>query len=61
MQKNFTLVYSTLKSAKNKQHRDKYVVDNEPSDSLIQNILNYSKSLKIHKSPTIGFIEIIGS
>lgn len=61
MQKTFTLVSSTLQSTKNKQQCVKHVVDNEPSDSLIQNILNYSKSLKIHKSPSIGFIEIIGS
>jgi hypothetical protein len=61
MQKTFTLVYSTLKSTKNKQQCDKHVVDNEPSDSIIQNILNYSKSLTIRSSKTIGVIEIIAS
>jgi|GEM_PF-1339492 len=61
MQKTFTLVSSTLQSTKNKQQRAKHVVDNEPSDSLIQNILNYSKSLTINPSKAIGFIEIIAS
>jgi hypothetical protein len=61
MQKTFTLVSSTLQSTKNKQHRDKHVVDNEPSDSAIQNILNYSKSLTIRSTKTIGAIEIIAS
>lgn len=61
MQKTFTLVYSTLKPTKNKQQQAKPVDDNEPSSSLIQNILNYSKSLKIHKSHAIGFIEIVAS
>ena len=61
MQKTFTLVYSTLKPTKNKQQQAKPVDDNEPSSSLIQNILNYSKSLKIHESHTIGFIEIVAS
>jgi hypothetical protein len=61
MQQTSTLVSSTLKSTKNKQQAIKLVDDNEPSDSLIQNILNYSKSLTINKSTTIGFIEIMSS
>jgi hypothetical protein len=61
MQQTSTLVSSTLKSTKNKQQAIKLVDDNEPSDSLIQNILNYSKSLTINKSATIGFIEIMSS
>ncbi len=61
MQQNSTLVSSTLKSNTNKQQHTKTVDDNEPSDSLIQNILNYSKSLTINKSKTIGFIEIMAS
>jgi hypothetical protein len=61
MQQNSTLVSSTLKSTTNKQQRTKTVDENEPSDSLIQNILNYSKSLTINKSKTIGFIEIMAS
>jgi hypothetical protein len=61
MQQNSTLVSSTLKSTTNKQQHTKTVDDNEPSDSLIQNILNYSKSLTINKSKTIGFIEMMAS
>jgi hypothetical protein len=61
MQQTSTLVSSTLKSTKNKQQGTKLVDGNEPSDSLIQNILNYSKSLTINKSTTIGFIEIVAS
>jgi hypothetical protein len=61
MQQNSTLVSSTLKSTTNKQQRTKTVDENEPSDSLIQNILNYSKSLTINKSKTIGFIEMMAS
>ena len=61
MQQTSTLVSSTLKSTKNKQQAIKLVDDSEPSESLIQNILNYSKSLTINKSTTIGFIEIVAS
>jgi hypothetical protein len=61
MQQNSTLVSSTLNPTTNKQQRTKTVDENEPSDSLIQNILNYSKSLTINKSKTIGFIEIMAS
>jgi hypothetical protein len=61
MQQNSTLVSSILKSTTNKQQHTKTVDDNEPSDSLIQNILNYSKSLTINKSKTIGFIEMMAS
>jgi hypothetical protein len=61
MQQNSTLVSSTLNPTTNKQQRTKTVDKNEPSDSLIQNILNYSKSLTINKSKAIGFIEIMAS
>jgi hypothetical protein len=61
MQQNSTLVSSTLNPTTNKQQRTKTVDENEPSDSLIQNILNYSKSLTINKSKAIGFIEIMAS
>ncbi len=61
MQQNSTLVSSTLNPTKNKQQRTKTVDENEPSDYLIQNILNYSKSLTINKSKAIGFVEIIAS
>ena len=61
MQKTSTLVSTILKTTKNKQQKVTIVDDIEPSDSLIQNILNYSKSLTINKSKTVGFIEVIAS
>ena len=61
MNQTFTLVSTTFKSTKNKQHVSKQVDDFEPSDSIIQNILNYSKSLTVKKSNSVGFIEIVAS
>lgn len=61
MQKTSTLVSTILKITKNKQQASILVDDIEPSNSLIQNILNYSKSLTIKKSNSVGFIEIVAS
>jgi len=61
MQKTSTLVSTILKTTKNKQQKVTIVDDIEPSDSLIQNILNYSKSLTIQKSKSVGFIEVVAS
>jgi len=61
MQKTSTLVSTILKTTKNKQQKVTLVDDIEPSDSLIQNILNYSKSLTIQKSKNVGFIEVVAS
>ena len=61
MQKTFTLVSKSLKINKNKHLKPSLIDDMEPSDSLIQNILNYSKSLKVKKSNSIGYIEMIAS
>lgn len=61
MQKTSTLVSTLLKITKNKQQDTILVDDIEPSDSLIQNILNYSKSLTIKKSNSVDFIEIVAS
>ena len=61
MQKTSTLVSTILKTTKNKQQKVTLVDEIEPSDSLIQNILNYSKSLTIKKSDYIGFIEVVAS
>ena len=61
MQKTSTLVSTILKNTKNKQQKVTFVDDFEPSDSLIQNILNYSKSLTIKKSNFVGFIEVVAS
>lgn len=57
-----TLVTTSYsKKTTNKQPVLKQVVEIEASDSVIQNILNFSKSLSIKKSPSIGFIEVIAS
>jgi hypothetical protein len=61
MQKTSTLVSTILKTTKNKQQQVTIVDRIEPSDSLIQNILNYSKSLTIQKSQSVGFIEVVAS
>jgi hypothetical protein len=61
MHKTSTLVSTILKTSKNKQQKATLVDEIEPSDSLIQNILNYSKSLTIKKSDSVGFIEILAS
>ena len=61
MQQTSTLVSTLLKITKNKQQVPTLVDAPEPSDSLIQNILNYSKSLSIKKSDSVGFIEVIAS
>ena len=61
MQQTSTLVSTLLKITKNKQQAPTLVEAPEPSDSLIQNILNYSKSLSIKKSDSVGFIELVAS
>ncbi len=61
MQKTSTLVSTILKTTTNKQQKSDFVENIEPSDSLIQNILNYSKSLTIQKSKSVGFIEVVAS
>jgi hypothetical protein len=61
MQKTSTLVSTILKTTTNKQQKSDFVENMEPSDSLIQNILNYSKSLTIQKSKSVGFIEVVAS
>ena len=61
MQQTSTLVSTLLKITKNKQHDAIPVEDPQPSDSLVQNILNYSKSLTIKKSDSVGFIEVVAS
>ena len=61
MQKTSTLVSTILKTTKNKQQTYSFVDEPEPSDSIIQNILNYSKSLTIQKSKSVVFIEVVAS
>jgi predicted RNA-binding protein len=59
MQQTFTLVSDYLKTTKNKQQPENVVDVLEPSDYIIQNILNYSKALSIKKSKIIDFIEVV--
>ena len=61
MHQTFTLVSSYVKTQKNKQQSAKLVDNFNPSDSVIQNILNYSKSLSIKKSKYTDFIEIMSN
>ena len=61
MQQTSTLVSTILKNIKNKQQKVTLVDEIEPSDPLIQNILNYSKSLTVKKSNSVGFIEVLAS
>lgn len=61
MQKTPTLVSTLLKTTKNKQQAITLVDEIEPSDSIIQSILNYSKSLTIKKCESTGFIEVVAS
>lgn len=61
MIKTSTLVSTKLKNTKNKQTVEIPFEDLEPSDNLIQNILNYSKSLTVKKSNSVGFIEVVAS
>jgi len=61
MIKTSTLVSTKLKITKNKQTVETPFEAPEPSDNLIQNILNYSKSLTVKKSSSVGFIEVVAS
>ena len=61
MNQNFTLVSFYIKNYLNKQRAEMCVDHYEPSDYCVRNILNYSKSLVIHKSSHIGFLELMGN
>jgi hypothetical protein len=62
MHKTSTLVSSTSKkSTKNKQSAAMPVEIPDVSDSVINSILNYSRSLTIKKSDSVGFIEVVAS
>lgn len=61
MIKTSTLVSTKLKITKNKQAAEMPFEDMEPSDHLVRNILNYSKSLMVKKSDSVGFIEVVAS
>jgi len=62
MHKTSTLVFSTSKkTTKNKQQTEMFVEIPDISDSIICSILNYSKSLTVKKSGSVGFIEVVAS
>jgi len=62
MQQTFTLVLpSTTSSIKNKQQAENLAEELNPSDHLINNILNYSRSLDVKRSKTVGFIETVSN
>lgn len=61
MHQTFTLVSSYVKSHKNKQQAENLVDAFEPSESIIQSILNYSKSLTVIKSKHVDFIEVVAN
>jgi hypothetical protein len=62
MHKTSTLVSSFNSNLKaNKQQSEMFVEEHVPSNQTILNILNYSKSLTIKDSKSIGFIEILVS
>jgi len=61
MEKNSTLFYftSSVDCAKDLSTNHPHTSDNfaVPTNSVIQNILNYSKALRINKSKAVGIIE----
>ncbi len=61
MRKTSTLVTELLKNHTNTPQKSSFDANLEPSDVLIDKILNYSKSLTIKKSNTLGFIELMAN
>jgi hypothetical protein len=61
MNKISTLVSLSLKQTSNKLKDTMLLEICTPSDSTVQTILNYSKTLSVKKSKTIGFIEFMSS
>ncbi len=59
MDKNFTLFSNKYFALQDKKELKKNVSPEIPSDSCIQNILNFSKALKIEKSASDILIEIV--
>ena len=60
MAKNFTL-YSSESFISNNPKKLKEIVSgsDSPGETVIQNILNFSKALKIEKSQMVGLVEMI--
>ena len=62
MHKTSTLVSSFNTNIKaNKQQSEMFVDEHVPSNQTILNILNYSKTLTVKASKSVGFIEILAS
>ncbi len=61
MHKTFTLVSTSKTSTKNKQQAVMPVETPHISKSVIDSILNYSRSLTVKRSDSIGFIEVVAS
>ncbi|MBS1638046.1 MAG: hypothetical protein JST26_19185 [Bacteroidetes bacterium] len=61
MQQTSTLVLTPISETENKLQAENLADDFSPADHVINNILNYSKSLEVKKSKSIGFIEVVGS
>lgn len=61
MHKTSTLVSTSEKSTKNKQQAVMPVEIPDVSDSVVSSILNYSKSLTVKRSDSVGFIEVVAS
>jgi len=61
MHKTSTLVSTSEKSTKNKQQAVMPVEIPDVSDSVIDSILNYSRSLTVKRSDAVGFIEVVAS
>ena len=63
MEKNSTLISftSSVGSEKNLSANHLHTSDDSacPSSNVIQNILNYSKALRINKSKAIGDVEVV--
>lgn len=62
MHKTSTLLVSTsAKPTKNKQQAVTPVEMPDVSDSVVNAILNYSRSLSVKRSDSVGFIEVVAS
>ncbi len=61
MHKTSTLVSTSKKTTKSKQQAEMFVEIPDVSDSIVRSILNYSKSLTVKRSGSVGFIEVVAS
>ncbi len=61
MHKTSTLVSSSEQPTQNKQQAVMPVEIPDVSNSVIDSILNYSRSLTVKRSDSVGFIEVVAS